>query len=200
MDKLLRINLTTNIVVLEEVKPEYIGLGGRGLTSQIIADEVEPQSESLGTGNKIILAPGLLAGTRASGSGRLSIGGKSPLTGTIKESNVGGTAGQKIAKLGFKAIVIEGAATDWSYVKIDENGTAVLPATDLTGKTTYETAAILRELYGENATVIVIGPAGENLFSAASVAVTDLEGRPARAMPDGVAWERCWGRRKSKHW
>jgi aldehyde:ferredoxin oxidoreductase len=49
-----------------------------------------------------------LAGTVAANSGRLCVGAKSPLTGGIKESNAGGTAAQFFARLGIKALVVEG--------------------------------------------------------------------------------------------
>ncbi|MBW1660282.1 MAG: aldehyde ferredoxin oxidoreductase, partial [Deltaproteobacteria bacterium] len=85
--KVLRVNLTKGDAVFEGVKPEYKALGGRGLTSKIIADEVDPGCDSLGQGNKLIFAPGIMAGTVFPNNGRLSVGAKSPLTGTIKESN-----------------------------------------------------------------------------------------------------------------
>jgi hypothetical protein len=88
--------------------PEWMGLGGRGLTSTIVAAEVEPTCHPLGSNNKLVFAPGLLSGTQAANSGRLSCGAKSPLTGTIKEANSGGTSSQMLAKLGVKALIIEG--------------------------------------------------------------------------------------------
>ena len=92
----------------EDVPEQWKGLGGRGLTSTIVAQEVKPTCHALGKNNKLIFAPGLLTGTTASNSGRLSAGAKSPLTGTIKESNAGGSAAQLLARLGIKAIIIEG--------------------------------------------------------------------------------------------
>jgi aldehyde:ferredoxin oxidoreductase len=79
-----------------------MGLGGRGLTSTVVAAEVEPTCHPLGAGNKLVIAPGLLSGTQAANSGRLSCGAKSPLTGTIKEANSGGTSAQMLAKLGSR--------------------------------------------------------------------------------------------------
>lgn len=83
-------------------------LGGRGLTSQLLWTEVNPRCYALGPENKLIIAPGLLTGTIAPCSGRTSLGAKSPLTGTIKESNVGGVAGQYLAGHGIKALILEG--------------------------------------------------------------------------------------------
>jgi len=92
---------------LEEVPAEWKLMGGRALTSAIVAKEVDPECNPLGSKNKLVFAPGLLTGTMAANSGRLSVGAKSPLTGGIKESNAGGTAAQRFAKLGIKALIIE---------------------------------------------------------------------------------------------
>ncbi len=108
MAKLLRVNMTEQKVVFEQVPEKYLTLGGRGLTSRILAEEVPPNCNPLGPFNQIVIAPGLLSGTNAPCSGRLSVGAKSPLTGTIKEANAGGVTSQKLASLGIKAIVVEG--------------------------------------------------------------------------------------------
>src|SRR3990172_12608127 len=108
MDRILRVNMSSLKVSEEKMGGDYLGLGGRGLTSMVVSKEVPPTCNPMGHHNKLIVAPGLLTGTPAANSGRLSIGGKSPLTGTIKESNVGGTAATKLARLGIAAIVIEG--------------------------------------------------------------------------------------------
>jgi aldehyde:ferredoxin oxidoreductase len=181
MTKVIRINPAQNQVVSEEIKDEYRLLGGRALTARIVADEVDPRCSALGVGNKIILAPGLLSGTKAPSSGRLSIGGKSPLTGTIKESNVGGTAGHKLARLGYKAIIIEGNPTDKTFViTISKKGILLLEAPELAEQGNYQTAQMLRTKYGEKAAIISIGPAGERGYTAASIAVTDMDGNPSR--------------------
>ena len=152
------------------------------LTSSIIADEVEPTCHPLGPKNKLVLAPGLLSGTTAPSSGRLSAGAKSPLTGTIKESNAGGMAALKLARLGVKAIIIEGRPAENSLflLKVNKDGIAILPADDLAGKGNYEVGNLLRAKYGDKAGVISIGPAGEYKLSAASIAVADMDGNPVR--------------------
>ena len=122
--KICRINMSSKSITFEDVKPEYLALGGRGLTSQIISDEVDPNCHPLGKNNKLVIAPGLLSGTMAPSSGRLSVGTKSPLTGGIKESNAGGTAAQALARLGYKAIIIEDKPSDkeLNLLKITEEG------------------------------------------------------------------------------
>ncbi len=108
MSKILRLNMTTKTSQWEEVPPAYQTLGGRALTSRLIRDEVPPTCHPLSAANKLVAAPGLLTGTNAANSGRISVGGKSPLTGGIKESNSGGIFSQKLARLDIKAVVVEG--------------------------------------------------------------------------------------------
>ncbi len=85
----LRINMTDRTYKLEDVPAAYKHLGGRGLTSTIVADEVPPLAHPLGPNNKLVFAPGIVTGTSAPTSARVSVGGKSPLTGGIKEANAG---------------------------------------------------------------------------------------------------------------
>ena len=111
-DTIFRVNMSDLSTKVEAVPEGWMGLGGRGLTSTIVAAEVKPTCHPLGKNNKLVFAPGLLSGTQAANSGRLSVGAKSPLTGTIKESNSGGTSAQMLAKLGVKALIIEGKPAD----------------------------------------------------------------------------------------
>jgi len=121
--------MMTKKATLSEVPAKYLGLGGWGLTAAVVANEVHPLCYPLGEENKLVIAPGLLTGTPASSSGRLSVGAKSPLTGGIKEASTGGLAGQKLARLNIAAIVIEGLPQeDKLYIiYIDKNGVNMLP-------------------------------------------------------------------------
>ena len=100
MDKILRINMSAKggPAFKEEKNGKHPGMGGRALTTAIISDEVHPMAHPLGKENKLVIAPGLLSGSAAAMSGRLSIGCKSPLTGGIKEANSGGQAAQVLAR------------------------------------------------------------------------------------------------------
>jgi aldehyde:ferredoxin oxidoreductase len=182
MDKMIRIHMSKLETNSEPVSNELTRLGGRGLSSHVVYTEVSPTCHPLSEANKLIFAPGLLAGSAAPNSGRLSIGAKSPLTRGIKEANVGGTAAQKLGRLGVKAIILEGkpAAGMLYVIKVDKNGASIAPAPGLAGLGNYETAEKLLEEYGEKVAVSCIGPAGEMKLAAASVAVTDPEGRPSR--------------------
>src|SRR3990172_11284419 len=133
MDKIYRVNMTEIKVREEKCPSKYAALGGRGLTSTIVSDEIPATCHPLGLHNKLIMAPGLLSGTSAACSGRMSFGGKSPLTGGIKESNVGGIASQKLARNNVKAIILEGMPKDDKFyiLEVTKDGVKIVPAGDL---------------------------------------------------------------------
>jgi len=106
--EILRVNMTDQSIKSESMPDEYKFLGGRGLTSSIINNEVPAKSDALGPANKLVFAPGYLTATPLINTGRLSIGSKSPLTGGIKESNVGGTVAYALARIGIAAVIVEG--------------------------------------------------------------------------------------------
>ena len=153
-------------------------LGGRGLTSTIVAQEVKPTCHPLGKYNKLVFAPGLLTGTSAMNSGRLSAGTKSPLTGTIKESNAGGTAAQYLARLLIKALIIEGVPEKdtWYALHVDKNGVTIREDTELVGKWNYEVMKTVPQKCGDNVAILSIGPAGEMRLAAANISVRDPDG------------------------
>ncbi len=182
MGVIYRIDMTGLQVKSEEAAGDYAELGGRGLTSAVVAGEVPPDCHPLGADNKLVIAPGLLTGTGAPCSARLSAGAKSPLTGTIKESNAGGTAALNLARLGIKALIIEGqpeAGKTYRLV-VSADGVKIEEAVALAGLGNYAVADALRGEFGEKVTVMSIGQAGEMRAGAASIAVTDMEGRPTR--------------------
>jgi aldehyde:ferredoxin oxidoreductase len=186
--KLIRVNMTDQTVNIEETPAEYQMLGGRGLTSVMINNEVPAESNALGPQNKLIFAPGFLTGTPLINTSRLSVGAKSPLTGGIKESNVGGTAAYALARLGITALVIEGQAPSDQYytLAIDADGTVEWgDARDLKGMRTYALVERLTGERDEECSITCIGPAGDMQLSSASVQTTDLDGRPCRAAGRG---------------
>ncbi len=187
MAKLLRINTKTKEVSFEELGGELNLLGGRALTSKLIRKEVPPTCHPLGKDNKLIVATGLLSGTPLANSGRISVGGKSPLTGGIKEANAGGTFSQKMAKLGIRGIVLEDKPEEKStrIIYLDKDGVKIEDMPELAGLGTYATAEKLFAKYGKKVGILVIGPAGEDLRLGASIQFTDPKGRPARAAGRG---------------
>src|ERR1017187_85363 len=139
MDKIVRINMSDLSSKTEPVPAEWVGLGGRAMTSTIVAKEVPPTCHALGPSNKLVFSPGLLTGTAAANSGRLSAGAKSPLTGGIKESNAGGTAARMFAKLGIKALIVEGIPKDdkWYSVHVAKDAITIQEESELLGKGNY---------------------------------------------------------------
>jgi aldehyde:ferredoxin oxidoreductase len=184
MDQILRINMGPDGEPSAETESlgDYAGLGGRAMTTAIVASEVPPQCHALSADNKLVIAPGILSGTTAAMSGRLSVGCKSPLTGGIKEANAGGQAAQVLARLGYAAIVVEGKPKDNTLYKILIKGDGVTINADNTLRHlgNYDLVAKMNAEYGDKVTVISIGPAGEYLMGAASIAITDMEQRPTR--------------------
>jgi aldehyde:ferredoxin oxidoreductase len=184
MDKMLRINMSAEGGPKVNVVPvgEYAGLGGRAMTSSVISKEVPPLCHPLSEDNKLVIAPGMLSGSLAAMSGRISVGCKSPLTGGIKEANAGGQASQVLARLGYAAIILEGKPKDGDLYKvfINKDGVKITPDNSLKMLGNYDLVAKMKGEYGDKIACISIGPAGEMKLSAASIAFTDMELRPTR--------------------
>jgi aldehyde:ferredoxin oxidoreductase len=187
MSSILRINTRERSYRLEEAGEDIASLGGRALTSRLILNEVPPRCHPLSKENKLVIAPGLLAGTAAANSGRLSVGGKSPLTGGIKESNSGGLVAQKLAKLGIKAVVLEDKPEEegFSLILIKKDVVEILPGHDYVGLGNNEVMKRLWDKYGERVGVMSIGPAGEQRLLSACINCADPKGRPGRAAGRG---------------
>ncbi len=181
-EQIIRVDMSELEVSYEEVPKDYKALGGRGLTSNIIADEVPPKCHPLGPKNKLVIAPGIVTGTNAPTSGRLSVGGKSPLTEGIKESNAGTDFGQKLGKLQVKALIIEGKPKEDQYylLKICKDNIEILKATKWVEKGLYESFEEIKEKFGENVGISGVGVAAELKASNAGVAFNDPEGMPSR--------------------
>jgi aldehyde:ferredoxin oxidoreductase len=182
-----RINMENKSIKQEPVPDAWIHLGGRGLIARVLLDEVPAECEPLGELNKLIFAPGLLVGHMLSSCDRISIGGKSPLTGGVKESNAGGTTGLQITLLGIKVLIIEGISkeNDFSILHLDKDGGKFESAKEFTGLGVYETARKIRERYQEKVAIALIGPAGEMKLKAAGIQNLDKEGVPSRIAARG---------------
>ena len=184
MDKILRIDMGADGGPKANETPigDYAGLGGRALTSAVVSKEVPPLCHALGDDNKLVIAPGLLSGTAAAMSGRISVGCKSPLTGGIKEANAGGQASQVLARLGYAAIILEGLPKPDALYKvfINKDGVTITEDNSLKMLGNYALVEKLTGEYGDKVAIMSIGQAGEMKMAAASVACTDMELRPTR--------------------
>jgi aldehyde:ferredoxin oxidoreductase len=184
MDKILRINMGADGGPKAKAEPvgSYAGMGGRALTSAIVSKEVPPTCHPLSADNKLVIAPGLLSGSAAAMSGRISVGCKSPLTGGIKEANAGGQPSQMLGRLGYAAIVLEGKPKDDTLYRIFINKDKVEIRADNSLKMlgNYALVEKMKAQFGDKIGCISIGPAGEMKMAGASVAFSDMELRPTR--------------------
>lgn len=148
--KILRVNMARLQVKIETAEESYRFLGGRAFIARFMLDEVNPECEPLGRHNKLLFVPGLLGGSNIPSSGRISIGGKSPLTGGIKESNGGGITGLKLGRLGYKAVVIEDMPQDGKryILHITPDDAGLLPADAYWGLGVYEAVKKMQQEFG----------------------------------------------------
>jgi aldehyde:ferredoxin oxidoreductase len=182
-----RVNVRLKTLSREPVPETWLRLGGRGLIARILLDEVPPTCEPLGPKNKLIFAPGLLVGHMLSSMDRISIGGKSPMTGGVKEANAGGTTGLKMALLGMKALVLEDVPDEpgFSVLHLSQEGARFDAADDLVGLGVYDTAPVLCQRYGREPAAALIGPSGEWRLAGAGIQNLDKDGVPSRIAARG---------------
>ena len=179
---MLRVNMTNLEAKFEDLPEEYAALGGRGMTSIIVAKEVPPTCHPLRSHNKLVFAPGIVTGTSAPTSGRISVGGKSPLTGGIKEANAGTNFGQKLGRMRIAAMIIEGKheGNDYYLLKITNNGTEFINANNWSGKGLYGVYKELFSEFGNKVGICSVGIGAELLGAMAGICFNDPEGLPSR--------------------
>ena len=182
-----RVNVRNKSFIRETVPNTWERLGGRGLVARILVDEVPPTCEPLGSYNKLLFTPGLLVGHMLSSCDRISIGGKSPLTGGVKEANAGGTTGLKLTFLGIKALIIEDKPPDnhWNILYLNRDGVKFDQADDYVGLGVYDTTKKILEKYGENVAIALIGQGGEMQLLSAGIENLDKENNPSRIAARG---------------
>jgi len=190
-----RVNVREQTLKHEPVPDSWRRLGGRGLLARILLDEVDAKCDPLGAGNKLSFAPGLLVGHMLSSTDRISVGGKSPLTGGIKEANAGGRTGLHMTHMGIHALIIEDQPKEDDYwvLHLSLNGAKWEKADDpsnfsgqgLVGLGVYETAPKLIEKYGNKVAMALIGPGGEMRMKAAGIQNLDKDRVPSRIAARG---------------
>jgi aldehyde:ferredoxin oxidoreductase len=183
MGMILRVDLNTGRVTKEPLKSDFAHryAGGRGFNSRILYDEVGKGTDPLGPGNKLIFGVGPCNGTLAPGSSRFTVTAKSPLSGFIGDSNSGGSFGSRLKYAGYDVVVIEGQAERPLFLWIDDDKVELRDARHLWGRTVTETRRGLeKEIRDPGASLVSIGPAGENLVKFASL-IGDSARASARA-------------------
>jgi len=170
--KLVRINLESGKIAIEKPDESYYKhyLGGRGIIMHTLLTELPPHTDPLGPENKLIFAMGLLTGHKLIGTGRCSVGAKSPLTGTCGESEGGGYLGSELRKAGYDGIIIEGAAKNPVYLRIHNDVVELRDASKVWGHEVREAMEWFQEdIGGERYRTAVIGPGGERQVSYANI-------------------------------
>lgn len=172
MGRLLRIDLSTKKVTVEtwpdEIRSKFPG--GRGLGAYIIHKEVGPATDPLGPDNRLVFAVGPLTATKIPTSGRFSVSTKSPLTGTIFDSNSGGIWGVRFKKCGYDGLIVQGRADKPVYIKITDDLVEINDAREYWGSDVHDTTSkLLREAGDDGYSVACIGQAGENQVKLAAI-------------------------------
>ena len=169
--KVLKVNLTSGKIHVVDVDSEITRkyIGGTGVGVKLFTDSHPKGIDPIGPENSTIIATGPLTGSRAPTSGRFSLVTRSPLTGTIFDSNSGGSWGVKLKRCGFDGVWITGRSGDPVYLKISEDDAELRSAENLWGRDVSETAQEIREAEEEKVSVLAIGPAGENLVKFSSI-------------------------------
>jgi aldehyde:ferredoxin oxidoreductase len=180
--KILRVNMSNLEAKFEDFPEEYAALGGRALTSTIVSKEVDPSCHPLGPNNKLVFAPGIVTGSVAPTSGRISVGAKSPLTGGIKEANAGTDFGQRLGRMQIAAIIVEGQpkGDDYHMLKISMDGVEFMNANKYVGKGLYQAYKDLFKEFGNKVSISGCGIAGELKGAASGVCFNDPEGLSSR--------------------
>lgn len=171
MDTILRVDLTSGKIRTEKLDEKIMPLvlGGKGLASLMLYNELAPHSNPLAPEVPLIFAVGPLTGTTAPTAGRLGVFTKSPATGTILDSYAGGFFGQTMKWAGYDAIVMTGKADSPKILVIDNDKVRLEDAGETWGLGTMSATEKLRAKYGADFKTAVIGPAGERLAPIAGI-------------------------------
>lgn len=171
MGRILRVDLTNGKVSEEELRDDdcKLFLGGSGLATKYLYDEVPRGAEPLGEENALIFMTGPLTGTESPSAGRYCVVTKSPLTGFWAEANSGGSWGVYLKNAGFDGIIFQGISPRPVYLVVDDGKADLRDAGELWGKGVSETDRMIKEELGEDFNVACIGIAGENLVKYAAI-------------------------------
>ena len=170
--KILHVDLTTGETHVERPADDLYQLlaGGRALVAYLLLRDLAPNTDALDPDNLLIFAPGIMQGTSFPGAGRHGVGGKSPLTGALGSSEVGGWWGHEFKRAGYDALVVRGRAESPVYLWIKDGQVEIRPAGHLWGRTTGPAEAAIRDELGDDKVRIAqIGPGGENLVRYAAI-------------------------------
>jgi len=152
----------------EDLRVNYVG--GRGINSRLLYEEVGPEVDPLSSENRIIFGTGPFSGTAAPSIARFTVTTRSPLTGILGDANAGGRFGPALKKAGIDHIIVTGKSDEPVYIWVDNEKAEIRSARHLRGKTTRETEQMIKEEHNDRRIrVASIGPAGENMVLFANI-------------------------------
>jgi aldehyde:ferredoxin oxidoreductase len=172
MGHILRVDLTSGSVTREPLDESLAHdfIGGRGINSRILYNEVTPQTTPLSSHNSLVFGTSPLSGTSAPSSPRCTVSAKSPLTGILGDANFGGFFSRHMKRAGFDHIVITGKSEKPVFLHVHDGGAEIQDAVGLWGKKSDETEALLKKQFrAAKPQIACIGPAGENMVRTACV-------------------------------
>jgi putrescine aminotransferase len=169
--QMLHVDLSTRSVEAKAINKDWIKdyIGGWGLATRYFYDLSDPKSDALSADNPIVIMTGPLCGTLAPTASRVCLVSKSPATGTIFESNIGGAFGPELKFAGYDGIIITGRTDRPVYLRIEDDQVTLENAESLWGKGIFETEELLKETMGHDVKSLSIGPAGENIIPYACI-------------------------------
>ena len=163
-NRIARIDLSTGAIGYEPLDPEDVRkyIGGRGLGVKYVLDN-GPEVEAFSPNNLLCVMTGPLTGTEVKMSGRLAVVTKSPLTGTVTDSHMGGWTAAKLKWAGLDGLLIKGKADSPVYLFVEDGEVSIHDASAVWGMDTDDTIKVLQSDRGPECSVMAIGPGGENL-------------------------------------
>ncbi len=169
--KILRINLSEGKIETEDLRMDWAEkfIGGAGLATRYLYDEVPAGVDALGPDNKLIFMTGPLTGTASASASRYSVVAKSPLTGIWGHGNSGGSFGPALKRSGYDGIIFEGVSLQPVYLKIIDSEPELCDASELWGKIVPETEDLIQQASEKKLTIASIGPGGENQVRYAAI-------------------------------
>lgn len=174
--KILRVDLSSREFMVEDLDPDFAReyIGGQGTATKILFDEIDPAVDGLSPENVLIFSTGVMVGTGAVSGARSVWAAKSPLTGAIAFSNVGGYFPAELKFAGYDMMIFEGKADEPVYLWIENDEIEIRDALHLWGKDVSETEDLIRAeiedpWIARDTRISCIGPAGENLVKIAAI-------------------------------
>ncbi|MBN2298731.1 MAG: aldehyde ferredoxin oxidoreductase family protein [Deltaproteobacteria bacterium] len=169
---LLRVDLTTGKITKESIPEEYLKdyIGGSGLATRYLYDEIPSDADPLGPDNKICISVGPLNGGAYPTSGRFNLSCLSPLTGIWLDASSSGKLAYHLKKAGYDAIIMEGVSKEPVYLSIYNGEVELRDASKIWGmKIAPAMEAVFAQCGNNRASISMIGPAGEHLLPMANV-------------------------------